>query len=103
MRLAYSMSDEARIAKMFAAEGYHDTATEPCEVVYEFDSPTSFIEYRRDVGDVILSRLAGMPEEERRAADQAIENGLKRFLTADGRYRLVNHAYCIKGTFRFGS
>ena len=92
---AFSLADRDSTLELFAGAGYRDLSTVSCDVVYDFDSPASYIQYRLDVADSIWDEMAGMAEEDWQAAFRAIEDRLKPCLTSDGRCRIVSHAYCI--------
>lgn len=94
---AFSLADKERTLKLFTDAGFIGMTVTPCEVVYEFGSPADYIQYRKDVSDVGWSQMADKTDEDWDAVYEAIERKLESCSTAEGRCRIVSHAYCIMG------
>lgn len=97
-RQAFSMADEEETTRLFTDSGFRDVSTTSCEIVYEFETPRSYIRYREDVQDAVWSKVARMSPNDLVTAYDAVERALEPYLTADGTCRIVSDAYCLAAT-----
>lgn len=95
VRMAFSMADEHQVIDWLKDAGFGDILATPCKIVYVFDTVRSYIQYRQDVSDAVWRKMANRPESDWKAAFGAIERKLKPYATAEGRYHIVSHAYCV--------
>jgi ubiquinone/menaquinone biosynthesis C-methylase UbiE len=97
-RQAFSMADEDKVVALFIEAGFEDIAVTPCEVVYTFESPNSYIQYRQDVNDAVWSRVSNLPQSDRDEAKVAVENAMEKYKVPDGTFRVVSLAYTVSAT-----
>jgi ubiquinone/menaquinone biosynthesis C-methylase UbiE len=91
MRLA----DTSILERAAKAAGFRDFSVEPIIVNFDFDSPESFLQMRRDISYDFRMMVANQPADVRSRIEQAILDEARTFVGADGKMRTRNRSLLI--------
>jgi SAM-dependent methyltransferase len=94
---AFSLSDVDALERRLQAAGFGDVAREPVTVTLRFDSPETYVQFRREVSNA-EARAAHCPPERREDAWRAVADAAAAFAVPDGEIVIPNLAYCLSGT-----
>jgi len=92
---AFLLADIAATEQRFVSAGFSRVSTELVPVIYEFPSPTAFIQYRIDVAGPLWKGMDEETEQVRQAAFEAIKTSMEIYRVAENTYRMKNIAHCI--------
>ncbi len=85
--------DNEALRRSLAQAGFKDIEIEPCPVIFEFESASSFLAFRRDTSAPLRRLLKSIPPEIRQKIDQAVAQAMARFEVDGGRIRMENRAF----------
>jgi SAM-dependent methyltransferase len=94
---AFALSDAEATKAALIKAGYRNVTVEQFTVVYEFDSPTSYIQYRLDVDGPLWEGVGIKSPQASLEARVAIEKAMEPYRTSGGTYQLLNQAFCFVG------
>ncbi len=99
-KTAFALSDSEGLLATFRAAGFPEVNQEWMPLTYEFPSEEAYIRFRVDCTGPLFSNVGLVSASAQKGALKAVATALKRFLTADGSFRLVNDACCTVGKIR---
>lgn len=94
---AFSLCDVGALEHRLRAAGFAHVAREPVTVTLRFESPQTFVQFRREVSNA-EARAAHCPPERREDAWRAVADAIAAFAAPDGEIVIPNLAYCLTGT-----
>src|SRR5262249_25751371 len=78
------------ISSVLEGGGFSDVEVEEIELVFEWDSPTEFARFTREIAPPITALMANHPPEVQEETWEAIVEAASPHAGADGRVRLTN-------------
>jgi ubiquinone/menaquinone biosynthesis C-methylase UbiE len=93
--MAFSLSNIVATEHQFISAGFTQVRTELVPVIYEFHSPTEYIQYRIDVAGPLWDGMNEETEQVKQGAFEAIKAALEPYRASDNTYRMQNIAHCI--------
>lgn len=91
----FALRDSEALCQRAASAGFSDVTGEWISIVYEFESPEAFAEFRRARAGKVKRQIAHLPEDRQDAAWQAVAKAAESYLTADGHVRMANRGFCL--------
>ena len=93
-----TMGKPGILESVMSGAGFRDLKAETVNVVFEFDSPSEFVDQLEDMSYSLRRALQDKPAEVRAKVRKAIEHAVETFRTPDGHVRLVNETRCVSGS-----
>ncbi len=93
----FAFGDVDSLLDAVRSAGFSDVHGEWVTVEFAFESPASFVQFRRERSGPLLKTIADYPEAEKEAAWRAVAEAARPFVTPDGTVRMENQAYCAVG------
>jgi len=84
------LADTSILSKALADAGFKDVTIERLSVVYEFDSPAAFTQFRADVSAPFRALLGRQTPEMRQRLLDAVTEAARAYTGADGKMRSAN-------------
>jgi len=93
----FSLADAEALAATFERAGFENVSTDRVNVVFQFSSAESFVEFVLDLAPPVAGVLADKTPEVQSQARGAIVEEMNSYANADGEIVMPNEAICVVG------